>query len=449
MNYKNDLELARKIAQEVKCAGGETYFVGGCVRDELMGSNESCDIDIEVHKIKPDVLENILNKIGVSMEMGKSFGIYSLKGSGLDIAMPRTEKATGTGHKNFAVFVDPYIGVEKAAQRRDFTVNAIMKNVLTGEIIDCFGGRDDLKNGIIRHVSDESFVEDSLRVLRGAQFAARFEFSVAEETTELFKKMNLDNLPKERVFEELRKALLYADKPSLFFECLRKANKLSEWFGEIENLIGIEQNVKYHKEGDVWTHTMMVLDAATGFRDRTANPIGFMLSALVHDLGKIVATHVKDGEIHAYKHETMGLPIVENFMHRITSHKALIKYVINMTELHMKPNVTARENSSVKSTNKMFDTSEEPIALIYLALCDTNGKIPRTDTAEAESFLKNRLEIYNEYMSLPYVCGKDLIDAGIKPDENFKEMLSLAHKLRLAGVEKDSALKQVIATYFK
>lgn len=435
---------AIKIAELVKENGGHTYYVGGYVRDFLLGIDNK-DVDIEVHGITPSCLENILDSVGERITIGESFGIYNLKGISLDIAMPRKEKATGRGHRDFEVTVDPFIGTEKASLRRDFTINALMQDVLTGEITDHHNGKADLDKKILRHVSDETFAEDPLRVLRGAQFAARFDLSVDNKTVELCKTIDLSALSKERVEGELKKALLKARKPSVFFEILREMECLDVWFPEVKALIGIEQNPKYHSEGDVWTHTMMVLDEAVKFRDKVSNPFGFMLSALTHDFGKTVCTERINGELHAYAHETKGLPIAESFLRRITNETQLIKHVLNMTELHMKPNVTAAANSSIKVTNKMFDSAEDPEALIYIALADAKGSVAKGDYLPHDDFLYERLEVYKEYMSRPYVMGKDLVEAGLKPDRDFTEILEYAHKLRLAGIDKESALKQALA----
>lgn len=444
MSIADQLQIVNKIALSVSKNGGCTYFVGGYVRDELM-QVECKDIDIEVHGISKDVLEDILDSIGERIEFGKSFGIYNLKGCSVDIAMPRKERLVGTTHRDFEVDVDPFIGTEAAARRRDFTINALMKNVLTGEIVDHFGGINDLNYGIIRHVSDNTFAEDALRVLRAAQFASRFGFTIADETVNLCKGMDLKSLSGERVFEELRKALLKSNKPSLFFENLLSMDRLSEWFKEIENLIGVEQNKKYHAEGDVWTHTMMVLDEAAKHRHLVKNPLGFMLTAVVHDFGKSICTKNVNGKIHSYMHETEGLPLVREFLTRITSENALINYVMNMVRLHMQPNTMAADKSSIKATNKMFDQSAQPLDLIYFSLCDRLGKVSLVQSDSSEPFLMERLKVFEEYMSRPYVMGRDLIKSGIKPSQNYKELLSYAHKLRLAGIPKDLALKQTLA----
>ena len=443
-SFERDMEMARRIAEKAAERGGRTFYVGGFVRDRLMG-RENKDIDMEVHGLAPDEVAGMLDSLGQRLDIGRSFGIFGLKGYSVDIAMPRKEKLRGIGHRDFEVTVDPFIGTEKAAVRRDFTINALMQDVLTGEIVDHFGGQEDLKRGILRHVSDESFGEDPLRVLRAAQFAARFEFDVAEETVEICRGMRLDALSRERIEGELKKALIKADKPSVFFETLRKMNQLSEWFGELEALIGVSQSPKHHAEGDVWTHTMMVIDAAAGLREQCANPMALMLAAIAHDFGKAITTEAINGEIHAYGHEEKGLPIAEKFLARITNEKKLIELALNLVANHMRPNTAAGAGSSVKSTNRMFDEAIDPEALMLLALSDERGQVKSYPSVSSEEFLRARLKIYREYMARPAVMGRDLIEAGLAPGGDFTEILSYAHKLHLAGVEKESALKQTLA----
>ncbi len=439
-----ELDMARQIAEAVQAAGGCAYFVGGFVRDAVCGK-ASDDIDIEIHGLAPDTLKAILDSLGQRLDIGESFGIFGLRGYALDIAMPRKEECRGRGHRDFDIFVDPHIGTKGAAKRRDFTVNAMMQNVLTGEIIDHYGGRDDLRGRVMRHVDDDSFAEDPLRVLRGCQFAARFDFSIAPETAELCRKMDLATLPRERIMGELEKALLKAKRPSVFFEQLRLMDQLDVWFPELYALVGIEQNPKYHSEGDVWVHTMMVLDVAATMRDYADDPLGFMLAALCHDFGKAICTEIIKGEIHCYEHESKGLPLVDSFISRLTGEVSLRKYVLNLCEHHMKPNMLAAVRASVKSTNKMFDASVDPQALICLAVADGLGKTSPREYVSYNDFFRERLNIYREYMSRPYVMGQDLIAAGLEPGKDFSDYLAYAHKLRLSGAEKSSALKQTLS----
>ena len=436
--------MAKKIASEVADRGGCAYYVGGFVRDEILGRPIK-DIDVEVHGVSPEELAAVLDRIGERMEIGASFGIFGLRGYDLDIAMPRKEEATGRGHRDFAVFVDPYLGTRLAAERRDFTVNAMMKNILTGEVVDHFGGREDLRAGILRHVSERTFGEDPLRVLRGAQFAARFGFSVAPETMELFRKMDLSALPKERVEGELNKALLQADRPSVFFEILRESGHLSLWFPELEALIDTPQDPRYHAEGSAYVHTLMVLDEAAKLRSQAEYPLGLMYAALTHDLGKAVTTKREGDRIRSFSHEIAGIGLGERFMKRITGEIRLIDYVKNMIELHMRPNALAAMKSSYKASNRLFDLSVCPEDLLLLALADGLGKIGADPYVDYSRDLDDRLAFYRKTMAAPYVQGRDLLEAGLAPGKDFSDYLAFAHKLRLAGVKKDNALRQTLA----
>lgn len=438
-----NLDIAKELATKVQDNGGVAYFVGGYVRDVLLGK-ENKDIDIEVHGISCETLEGILDSIGTRVEFGKSFGVYNLKGYDIDIALPRKEVLTGNKHTDFKIDVDPFIGTKKAAERRDFTINALMQNVLTEEIVDHYHGLDDLKNKIIRHINPDKFIEDPLRVLRGAQFASRFEFEIAEETIDLCRKIDLSSLSKERIIGEMNKALLKAKRPSVFFEALRKMNALDLWFPELKNLLGVPQNPLFHGEGDVWTHTMLVMDAAANYRESVSYPEGFMLSAVVHDFGKAVSTTIVDGVIHSYQHEVKGLPLVKSFIERLTTDSYLMKYCLNMTKNHMRPLILSKAKASIKSTNKMFDDALVPLDLIYLAISDDQGRIKENNEKDQLPNLLERLEIFNQIMSKPYVKGADLIENGLVPDASFSEILAFAHKLRLANVDKKAALKQTL-----
>ncbi len=456
MTENKNILMAQRIAAEVRKAGGRTYFVGGFVRDLLMG-RENKDIDIEVHEIPVSALEAILDGLGERLTMGASFGVMGLRHYDLDIAMPRSEVATGRGHKDFAVFVDPYLGAEKAARRRDFTVNAMMQDVLTGEVLDFFGGREDLARKRIRHVDDLTFAEDPLRVFRAAQFAARFGFTVAEETTALSAGMDGTALAGERVMGELEKALLKAPTPSVFFEELKKMRQLSCWFPELEAQSGVPQNPVHHPEGDVWTHTMQVLDEAAALREEAKEPLWFMLAALCHDFGKAAATEEINGALHAYGHERLGLPLARRFLGRITSEVKLTKYVLNMTELHMQPNNKAREASHDKAFMTLFDQSVCPEDLLLLAKADHMGRLgpgmrrepAAAAYAETERRLREMLALYQDRMNRPYVMGRDLIAAGMQPGPLISEALAYAHKLRLAGVSKEEQLRQTLGVYAK
>lgn len=240
-----------------------------------------------------------------------------------------------------------------------------------------------------------------------------------------------------------QKILLNSEMPSVFFEELRQNNQLDKWFPELSALIGVPQNKEHHKEGDVWTHTMMVLDEAAKKREIVKNPLGFMFAALCHDFGKAVCTEEINGVIHAYRHESEGLPLVQMFLERLGAETSLIKYVLNMVELHMQPNIMAVAKSKLKSTNKLFDSAAEPFDLIQLGICDGLGKIPQRN--ETEDFLMERYKLFLEIMAKPYVTESDLTAAGLKPGSQLSEVLAYSHKMRLVGCDKENSLRQSLA----
>ena len=444
----NEAVLAEQIAQIVHRRGGRAMYVGGLVRDRVMGiPSGSKDVDIEVYGLTPDQLRDALSEVGEVFAKGASFGVFGLRHSDIDIAMPRREQCTGRGHKDFDVFVDPFLSYEKAAMRRDFTINAMMQDVLTGEVIDPYDGRGDLQRGVLRHVSPDSFPEDALRVFRCAQFAARFGFEIAPDTMQLMRGIDVSQLSHERIMGELEKALLKADRPSLFFETLRECGQLRTFFPEIERLIGVKQNPQFHPEGDVWVHTMLVLDQAAALRSHAKHPLYFMLSALMHDLGKITSSQVQeDGRITSYMHPEAGVPLAEAQLQRLTNDSKLTAYVLNMVLMHMRPCTLAAGNSKPKKSRAMFDESACPEDLILLSMADAFGCGDNRHFG-AWPYLQQRLEDYYTILKQPMIGGQDLIRAGYKPGQQFRSMLQRARQLHFAGLEKSVALRQLMGEF--
>lgn len=373
-----DIEI--KIANKVKENGGKTYYVGGYVRDLLLGK-ENKDIDIEVHGIEPNKLLEILSEFGKPLSYGKSFGIYSLEGTNIDIAMPRIERNIGSGHKDFEVYVDPYIDIKKAIERRDFTINAIYKDVLTSEIIDPFNGIKDLENKTIRHINETSFVEDPLRVLRACQFASRFNFEISPHTIELCSSIDITSLSKQRVEEELKKALLQSDNPSIFFIYLNKMNQLDYYFKDC--------NLDY-------------IDKANKYIDKINNKYAYLLSTLSINSTFEITKFTNQNDIYEY---------VENMRTYINSSYS------NDYELF-------------KIFNNVIDIND----YIYLRMLVNNE----------DDGLFVLYDKYKELMSKPYVMGNDLIERGYKPGEYFNAALNYAKDLRILGIDKQEAIELVI-----
>lgn len=255
------MTTARQLAEKIHGEGGVTFFVGGTVRDALLGKTPK-DIDCEVFGLSQDKLEAILATFGDVNFVGKAFGIYKV--GDIDVALPRTETKTGDGHKGFTVEPNPFLNVKDAMRRRDFTMNAVYQNVLTGEISDFFGGILDIENKILCVVDEGTFVEDSLRVLRAGQFASRLGFKVAGRSLDLMRSMDLSDLPAERVMGEIEKLLL-GDFVKHGLQVLDSVGAIEKLFPELDILRTIPQDEFWHPEGDVWTHTLMVMDRANEY----------------------------------------------------------------------------------------------------------------------------------------------------------------------------------------
>lgn len=264
------------IANIIEKNGGRLYLVGGAVRDKLMNKPPH-DEDYCVTGISSEKFEKLFPE---SFKRGKVFEVFDLDGK--EFALARTEKKTGTGHKNFEVTCNSNITIEEDLSRRDITINSMAQDVITGEIIDPYGGRKDLQNHIIK-ATTSSFKEDPLRVYRAARFSSKFNFEIEPETLKLMNELKpeLNLLSAERVFEELRKAL-NTDYPENFFNNLRRADVLDVHFIEIYKLIDALQPEKYHPEGDAYNHSMLALKKAT----ELTKDEKIRFSALVHDLGK-------------------------------------------------------------------------------------------------------------------------------------------------------------------
>ena len=279
------------FVEELYRAGGKVYEVGGTIRDRLLGL-EHKDRDLLVCGVPFERLTTILRRLGEVFTVGKSFGVIKFypreeKELCFDVALPRKEISTGIGHRDFEVDFDPSLPVEVDLARRDFTINAMARELFSDRLIDPFHGEEDLKAKILRMVSPKAFEEDPLRLMRGVQFAARFNLEIEPKTFEAMQKSAplIKTVSPERISEELKK-LFIAEKPSLGFVWMEKIGLLKEVFPEIAENVGVEQGNKFHKD-DVFMHTMRVLDAS---RKDVAIPhsgdLELMLAALFHDVGK-------------------------------------------------------------------------------------------------------------------------------------------------------------------
>lgn len=434
-----------KIAELIKKNGGRAMLVGGCVRDELMGI-ESKDWDLEVYGIEPEKLKEILRNFGKVDTVGEAFTVYKL-GNAIDVAIPRRERKVGKGHKGFVVEGDPDMSFEEAAKRRDFTINAIMKDVLTGEILDCYGGREDIENGILRVVDKETFVEDSLRVLRAAQFAARFEFDIDTETVELCRSINVTDLPSERIWGEFEKLLLKSEKPSIGLKWLYDLGVVGQLFPEMQSLVGVPQEPEWHPEGDVDVHTLMVVDEARKLINDLphAKQVTVMLGALCHDFGKPETTEMIDGKLRSLGHDIAGIEPTKSFLDKLNIHTLdgfnVRREVIELVVHHLKPGMFYKAKKVGDGAFRRLARKVELDLLYRVAKADALGRnpewIPKEKWFKAEAqewFIEKAESLEIKHVGPePILMGRHLIEFGLKPSKQFKDILDEVFEKQLDG----------------
>ncbi|HEU4767217.1 MAG TPA: HD domain-containing protein, partial [Pyrinomonadaceae bacterium] len=367
------------LARAIHDAGGRALLVGGCVRDELMGVAPK-DWDLEVYQLAPDRLREVLDRFGTVNVVGEAFTVYKL-GANFDISIPRRERKSGRGHRGFVIEGDPSMSVEEATRRRDFTINGISQDPLTGELIDPFGGQKDVAARVVRAVAAETFVEDSLRVLRAAQFAGRFEFEIAPETVALCRTMDLSDLPAERIWGELEKLLLRARRPSIGLDWMEKLGVLPQLFPEIQTLIGVPQDPEWHPEGDVFIHTLLAVDRARELIDDLpyARQVTVMLGALAHDFGKPPTTQFLEGRWRSRGHEDAGVEPASRFLDRINVHTIdgydVRRQVVSLVREHLKPGEFYKKRDEVgEGAFRRLARRCEPDLLYRVAKADSLGR---------------------------------------------------------------------------
>ena len=434
------------LARAVRDAGGRALLVGGCVRDALMGVQPK-DWDLEVYGVAPERLREILDRFGPVNVVGEAFTVYKL-GSDLDVSMPRRERKSGRGHRAFVIEGDPAMSVTEAARRRDFTINAILQDPLTDEIIDPFDGRRDIAQGVLRAVSAETFPEDSLRVLRAAQFAARFEFRVEPETVELCRGIDLTDLPAERIWGELEKMLLRARQPSIGLGWLHALGVLEKLFPEINALIDVPQDAEWHPEGDVFVHTRLTLDRARELIDELsyARQVTVMVAALAHDFGKPATTEFIEGRLRSRGHEAAGVPPAETFLDRINMHTIdgydVRGQVIALVREHLKPGEFFKKRDEVgEGAFRRLARRCEPDLLYRVAKADSLGRnapwVPQEKWYGSEAqewFIQRARELDVEQRPPePLLLGRHLLALGVEPGPRVGDITRSVYEMQLDG----------------
>lgn len=412
-----------KLLKDIWSNKGEAYLVGGWVRDRIMGVPEEDinDIDLEIMGMKREKFEEILQKYGKFKKVGKSYEIYIVNNT-LEIS-----------------FIEGDVSLKECARRRDFTVNSVYYNLLEEKYIDFFGGIEDIKNKVLRYVDEESFLEDPLRILRTAQFISRFGFSADDSLEEIIKKRGnkILDVSRERVSRELEKIYLLGIKPSVGFLFLEKTRVLKKIMPEITSLKGVMQDKVYHPEGDVFTHTLMMLDVLPK-EERT---LELFWSILYHDAGKGETFPSFNG--HCEKSEE----IFDREILKFTNDRSLINSVRKLLRYHEEPlNMLLRGGADRISVKKLaVKTDMEKLLKLYR--CDVLGR-GRSDNTEELDTIESIEAIYKEVRHdlKPIVRGRELIEWGVKPKENYGKILKELYDAQLE--EKFDNIRDAREFYF-
>jgi tRNA nucleotidyltransferase (CCA-adding enzyme) len=427
------------IARAVRDAGGRALVVGGQVRDRLMGWPAQKNVDLEVFGVAPERLRALLEAFGRVEPIGESFQVYKI--GDVDVSLPRRDSKAGRGHRGFMVVGDPEMSIEEAARRRDFTVNAISWDPLTDEYFDPFDGRGDLQRRRLRMVDAATFADDSLRVLRAVQFAARFEFELDDATRQLCRAIPLDDLPAERIWGEFEK-LLFARRPSVGFALALDLGVVAKLFPELQALVGCPQEPEWHPEGDVWVHTLQVIDCARTRIDDLPRPkqIAVMLGAVCHDLGKPATTAFIDGRIRSMDHEEQGVAPCSAFLDRLNVNSIdgydVRHQVLGVTAQHLKP------GSWFKVRDEVGDGAFRRLAhkvdlelLARVAKSDCEGRRPGAfDCSAMDWFLERARALGVEHRPpAPILLGRHLLALGVKPGPRVGEILKAVYEKQMDG----------------
>ena len=432
-----------RVCRVIESAGGHAWLVGGSVRDLLL-ERAPKDFDIECYGLDAAALRHALQPLGRCQEVGRKFGVLKLWTDGLemDIALPRREAKQGRGHRGFAIVSDPHLPPETACARRDFTMNAMLLDPLSGELLDFFHGREHLEQGILRHISP-AFAEDPLRPLRAMQFAARFRLKLDAETAALCRELTAEaaTLPAARIWEEWRK-WAHAPAPSYGLRALQQSGWL-DCHPELAALVGCPQDKQWHPEGDVWTHTCLVADAAARAAKRRhwhgETREQLLFAALCHDLGKPPTTLTdENGRIRSTGHSEEGVAPARAFLARIGAPEKLVKHILPLVREHL---VHLHGQATARAVRRLANRLQPSNIGMWEALveADASGRPPRPADRPALDWLEiaKSMEI-QAAAPAPLLNGNKLKARGIAPGPAMGELLDAAYQAQLDGEFTDA-----------
>ena len=439
-------------------------LVGGSVRDRLLGI-ESKDFDIEVYGLEPQRLRTVLEQIGPVNTVGEHFSVYKLvfhrpalpqtddseqslsdrlapqQRFEIDVSLPRRESKSGHGHRGFVIEGDPAMSFAEAARRRDFTINAILYDPLTGETSDPYGGGADLKRRVLRAVAADTFIEDSLRVLRAVQLAARFEMTIDPATVEVCRTIDLSDLPRERIWGELEKLLTLAEHPSIGLEALLELGVLDQLFPEVRSLVGYQPEEDGQPAEDAFAHTKFSLDEAVKLTSDLSKPkrVAVMFATLCHDLGKPIKSAKIAGAVASPGHDkAVGEP-TRAIMNKLGLHGIggyhVRSQVLALVREHLKPREFYQRRETTTDGNFRRLARRVDINLLYrVAKACALGRGSASSSVAEDWFIERARAIGVEHgPPAPLLQGRHLLEAGFEPGPQMGKLLRSVYELQLDG----------------
>jgi len=430
------------VCRSIGKAGGRAWLVGGCVRDLLSGIQPK-DFDLEVYQLNAARLQEVISPLGRCQQVGKQFGVLKLWHNELeiDIALPRQEIKTGSGHRGFDIECNPDLTPQAATLRRDFTINAMMLEPLSGDLLDLHHGREDLQNKLLRHVS-EAFTEDPLRPLRGMQFAARFQLKLAKETAALCRQMlpEAASLPASRIWQEWQK-WAHAPHPSCGLEALQDSGWL-ELYPELATMRDCPQDPAWHPEGDVWKHTLQVVDWAAHIALRNSlddeSREYLLFAALCHDIGKPETTVTyENGRIGSPKHSEIGVKLSNQFLASIKAPKRIAQYIAPLVHNHM---THMNSEPTARSVRRLAHRLQPADIELWemLVEADASGRVPAAPSRPALLWLTLATEMaHHNSEPVAILTGQMLLDLGAPAGPEMGKLLKMAYSAQLDGIIND------------
>lgn len=450
-NLLKQFSIVQNIIDVIAREQGRAILVGGAVRDLLLGKATK-DLDIEVHGISLEKLQEILSQFGPVSLVGKSFGVLRLHGLDIDWSLPRKDSSG----RHPQVQIDPHMNFADAFKRRDLTINAMGIDLKTFELIDPWGGFTDLKKGILRAPDEHFFIEDPLRLFRVMQFISRFEFKPDEKLNEICKKMSLAGISVERIESEFDKLFLKSERPSLGIRWLKQIGRIQEILPELAATIDVPQNPDWHPEGDVFEHTMQAIDAGArlSYTDSKEKLMG-MYGVLCHDLGKVTTTRMMDGVWRSLGHEDAGVEPAKKLLKRFTRRVELIDAVAKIVRHHMAPGLFVRNGAKPPAYKRLALKLAPEVTMELLAkvaLADKSGRNGASHEPlnkplpDIEDFLAHAQQLNIAYKpEEPIIQGRDI--AGfVKPGPEMGRLVKKAYEIQIEEgiVDKQELINKIL-----